>query len=101
MASPNLYDCAAVWRALTEQRPGWAWHVCDDPPVNGRYHVDHAESRLWLPGHLAGVVALRSFVEGSLELLHGDEAARGVLSNVIPLRRGLHRAGVGHRGRAV
>jgi hypothetical protein len=95
LPSPSLNDVAAVWRALTEQRPEWAWHVCDDPPLNGRYYVDHAENRLWLPGHLTGSACFRAFMEGGVELLNGDALE---LPNVIALRP--HRAAIGRRGRA-
>lgn len=102
MPSPNVYDAAAAQRALRRHCPGWRWCVIDEEPVNGRFYVDHTRSEILLPGYLVGDQAMRAFLDGARELLHGAPGIE-LPSNVtrlrhwgdhaVPLQRGYGGAG--------
>jgi len=71
VTSPNLHDCAAMYRALNEHRPGWTWHPTNESLPNGRYWVCAKQNGMWLAGHLTGDDGMRAFLDAGQELLGG------------------------------
>jgi hypothetical protein len=81
--TPNLFDCAAMVRALCEQRPGWTWHPTDERLPNGRYWVCDKSNGLWLAGHLDGQRALTAFIDAGVDLI-GEARLERMDPNVVP-----------------